>query len=239
MFLQRNRSVVVMEMNHFCLDVLQRITLPDFLDFMRSVFPYLYAIDIDNTSIVDLHIPDKAYMVMHEHVVKHRFPNLVGGFDDAIKLKLEALVESAKDLGSRKLGAAAAIFKTPALSSPNGKIISVVPDAAVTVGELFEISVSIVNESEEIWHGYGEYPVYLCYHWKENGGNFVVYDGIRTELTKPDFAPSETIDQQISVKAPAVPGKFKLVLTLVQEGVCWFEDKGFEPAVLEVEVSNR
>lgn len=88
-FLQRAQPVVVMEMNHFCLDVLQRITIPDFLDFMRSVFPYLYAIDTDNTTIIDLHVPDKAYMVMHEHVVKHRFPNLVGGFDIKIKEKLE------------------------------------------------------------------------------------------------------------------------------------------------------
>jgi len=75
--------------------------------------------------------------------------------------------------------------------------------------------------------------------WKENSGNFVVYDGIRTELAKPDFARSETIDQQISVKAPAVTGNFKLVLTLVQEGVCWFEDKGFAPADLDVEVCKR
>lgn len=87
-----------MEMNHFCLDVLQRITIPDFLDFMRPVFPYLYAIDTDNATIVDLHVPDRAYMVMHEHVVKHRFPNLVGGFDPKLKEKLEALENEAKGI---------------------------------------------------------------------------------------------------------------------------------------------
>lgn len=69
-FLAAHRPTVVMEMNHFCLDVLQRITIPDFLDFMRSVFPYLYAVDTDNRTIVDLHSPDKAYGVMHDHVVK-------------------------------------------------------------------------------------------------------------------------------------------------------------------------
>lgn len=89
--LQTVRPLVVMEMNHFCLDVLQRITIPDYLDFMRSVFPFLYAVDTDNRIIVDLHVPEQAYMVMHEHVVKHRFPNLVGGFDSTIKTKLAAL----------------------------------------------------------------------------------------------------------------------------------------------------
>jgi FkbM family methyltransferase len=96
-FLQQHKPKVVMEMNHFCLDVLQRITVPDFLDFMRSVFPYLYAVDTDNSAIVDLHVHDQAYMVMHEHVVRHRFPNLVGGFDPRIKSKLDELARSKSD----------------------------------------------------------------------------------------------------------------------------------------------
>lgn len=89
--LRAHKPTVVMEMNHFCLDVLQRITIPDFLDFMRSVFPVLYAIDADNVAIIDLHVPDQAYMVMHEHVVKHRFPNLVAGFRPEVKRKLDQL----------------------------------------------------------------------------------------------------------------------------------------------------
>jgi len=89
--LKKHKPIVVMEMNHFCLDVLQRITIPDFLDFMRSMFPYLYAVDSDNTTIVDLHVPDKAYFVMHEHVVRYRFPNLVGGFSPEIKSALDKL----------------------------------------------------------------------------------------------------------------------------------------------------
>lgn len=222
--MQRARPIVVMEMNHFCLDVLQRITIPDFLDFMRSVFPYLYAIDTDNATIVDLHAPDRAYMVMHEHVVKHRFPNIVGGFDPKLKEKLEALKNEAT-------------FKTPALSKTIGKIITQASDTRVRAGSLFEISVSVANESKEIWYGYGEHPVSLSYHWKKSHGDILIYDGIRTKLMKPELSPGETIEQQIRIEAPNVPGKFKLVLTLVQEAVCWFEDRGFESAVLDIEVS--
>lgn len=89
--LEKSKPIVVLEMNHFCLNVLQKITIPDFLDFMRKVFPYLYAIEADNSEVVDLHIPDKAYMVMHEHVVHHRFPNLVGGFSPQVGVKLDRL----------------------------------------------------------------------------------------------------------------------------------------------------
>nr|VFK56567.1 MAG: methyltransferase, FkbM family [Candidatus Kentron sp. TC] len=90
-FLRKYKPIVVLEMNHFCLDVLQRITIPDFLDFLRSIFPNLYAVDTDNVTIVDLHVPDDAYFVMHEHVVQHRFPNLVGAFSREIEPKLKKL----------------------------------------------------------------------------------------------------------------------------------------------------
>lgn len=36
--------------------------------------------------------------------------------------------------------------------------------------------------------------------------------------------------------APAAPGRYRLTVTPVQHGVCWFEDRGFEPAVMEIHV---
>ena len=98
--LANQRPLVVMEMNHFCLDVLQRITIPDFLDFLRGTFPILYAIDNDNTTIIDLHVPHDAYFVMYEHVVRHRFSNLVGGYSMDIKGKLDGLVYEALGEGT-------------------------------------------------------------------------------------------------------------------------------------------
>jgi FkbM family methyltransferase len=215
-FLEKNKPTVVMEMNHFCLDVLQRVTLPDFLDFMRSAFPYIYAVDADNSTVVDLHLPDQAYMVMHEHVVKHRFPNLVGGFDPKIKPKLDKLAHSASRL-----------FTTPALTKPAGRIMVQTAVQTVTAGGLFEIPVSLSNESQEIWHGYGDRPVLLSYHWKKQDGSYLVYDGLRTELQNVDLAPGNTVDEKLGVVAPNEKGTYQLILTVVQEGVCWFEDKGF------------
>lgn len=77
--LRRDQPVVVLELNHWCLNVLQRSSVPDFLDFLRSVFPYLYAIDADD--VRDLHNPDSNYHVMYHHIVcGFKYPNLVGAF---------------------------------------------------------------------------------------------------------------------------------------------------------------
>ncbi len=79
--LAEHKPVVVLEMNHFCLNVLQRVTLPDFMDLLRATFPVVIAVDSDNQRMGNLHEPDAAYAVMHAHVTKFRYPNVVCGFD--------------------------------------------------------------------------------------------------------------------------------------------------------------
>lgn len=245
-FLQAYKPTVVMEMNHFCLDVLQRITIPDFLDFMRSIFPHLYAVDTDNGSIADLHVPDAAYMVMHEHVVKHRFPNLVGSFDPMLKAKLDTLASTegpANVAGGRTrnlLGGveykSTSAYKTPALVKPAGSIIPLLKLKRIKAGDTEEVPVRVSNQGGEVWIGYGDYPVLLSYHWKHRNGSNHTYDGLRTTLDGAEIAPGKTFEQHMTVTAPSEKGRFQLVLTLVQEGVCWFEDRGFKSAELDIEV---
>jgi len=229
-FLQANQPIVVMEMNHFCLGVLQRITIPDFLDFMRSCFPYLYAVDADNSCIADMHIHDHAYMVMHEHVVKNRFPNLVGGFDLKIKSKLNGLLE-------RGAVNAVKLFETPRLRKPKGKLVALAFTNRVSKNEHFEVTVTVANESDEIWYGYGSHPVLLSFHWQYKDGSNLSYENPRTKLLTSTIAPYKTVEQKILVIAPSEKGEFRLILTLVQEGVFWFEDKGFVYAVLDIAVT--
>jgi FkbM family methyltransferase len=82
------KPTAVMEMNAFCLNVLHRICLPDFIDTMKSAFPVLYAMDADNLSLLDLHVKDEAYIAMHHHIIKGRYPNLIGGFTNSLSEKL-------------------------------------------------------------------------------------------------------------------------------------------------------
>lgn len=73
------RPVVVMELNHWCLNAFQRTSIPDFFDLLRSVFPILHAVDGDN--YLDLHDEGDSYVVMYHHILHQRFPNIVAAFE--------------------------------------------------------------------------------------------------------------------------------------------------------------
>jgi len=79
--LKRQRPVVVMELNHFCLNALQRITVPDFFDSLREIFPLLFA--VDQHKYLDLHSTNDSYHVTYEHIVHGKFKSIVGCFDEA------------------------------------------------------------------------------------------------------------------------------------------------------------
>jgi FkbM family methyltransferase len=82
------RTVVCLELNHWCLNAFRRTSVPDFLDFLRGFFPVLYAVGEDD--LRDLHDADDAYFVMHEHIVHMRYPSIIGAFDAA---RLERLFD--------------------------------------------------------------------------------------------------------------------------------------------------
>jgi FkbM family methyltransferase len=73
------RPVVVLELNHWCLNAFQRTSIPDFFDLLRSVFPVLYAVDGGN--YLDLHDNGDSYTVMYYHILHRHFPNIVAAFE--------------------------------------------------------------------------------------------------------------------------------------------------------------
>ncbi len=229
-FLEHYRPTIVLEMNHFCLGVLQRITIPDFLDFMRSVFPYLYAVDSDNRTVANLHKANEAYGVMHDHVVRQRFPNIVGGFNTSIESKLKELVERAK-----KSGIANSLVR-PAISNPAGDIKNIESTLQIVASSKAEIQVIVSNKGAEKWYSNGDHPVFLCYHWKNLNGDVHLYEGVRTKLQYPEITPEMTFEQCMDIVAPSEKGPYRLFVTLVQEGVCWFEDRGFKCSEITINV---
>jgi FkbM family methyltransferase len=78
------RPTVALELNHWCLNAFRRISVPDYFDALRSVFPHLYAVDGNGTEVRDLHHPDQAYEVMYSHIIHWKYPNVVGSFDPAL-----------------------------------------------------------------------------------------------------------------------------------------------------------
>lgn len=75
------QPVVVLELNHWCLNAFQRTSIPEFFDFLRSTFPILLA--IDDSNYLNLHNEDESYTVMYHHILQSNFPNLLAAFDQS------------------------------------------------------------------------------------------------------------------------------------------------------------
>jgi FkbM family methyltransferase len=78
--LTKYQPIVVLELNHWCLNAFQRTSVPDFFDLLRSIFPLLYAVDDLNMRRADLHNQDSSYRVMYEHILHGRWPNIVAAY---------------------------------------------------------------------------------------------------------------------------------------------------------------
>ena len=107
----RDQPIVALELNHWCLNAFQRTSVPDFFDFLRGVFPYLYAVDMRYTSnlrdrlhrellpsfydkkdVRNLHNQDAAYHVMYRHILHgSSYPTLVGAFSPTQLTALSSL----------------------------------------------------------------------------------------------------------------------------------------------------
>lgn len=78
--LMANKPVVVLELNHWCLNAFQRTSIPDFFDLLRSIFPIVLA--VDGSFYLDIHDESQSYNVMYQHILNGRFPNIVAAFDE-------------------------------------------------------------------------------------------------------------------------------------------------------------
>lgn len=84
------KPMAFLEMNHWCLSVFRRISIPEFRERLLAVFPYVYA--MDGESNIDFSDNANAHNIYHAHLIEHRFSNLVAGFDrDQIIERLETL----------------------------------------------------------------------------------------------------------------------------------------------------
>jgi len=95
----------------------------------------------------------------------------------------------------------------------------------------------LINSGGNTLKSMGKTPVNLSYHVKDAGGNYIVYDGIRTGLPSVIYS-GKSAEIDFNVQAPAsYTGTVVIEFTMVQEGVFWFENKkdGFMQT-LDVEI---
>jgi hypothetical protein len=82
----------------------------------------------------------------------------------------------------------------------------------------------IVNRGAETWPAYGRQCVHVSHHWLAEDGRAMMFDGLRTALPH-DVRPGQTVQLRCFFRAPEQEGKARLVWTLVQEEVAWFDHR--------------
>ncbi len=80
--------------------------------------------------------------------------------------------------------------------------------------------------------------VLASYHWLDERGNPIVWDGLRTPLPAP-VAPGERVELELALRAPLPPGRYRLALDLVAEGRAWLAELGNPSPQEDVEVLPR
>jgi hypothetical protein len=86
----------------------------------------------------------------------------------------------------------------------------------------FAVTLEISNPSALLLSSMKPFPVHMSYHWIRDDGQIVVFEGVRTRLL-PHLEPRSSRSFAATVVSPALPGRYVLRLTLVQEMVQWFD----------------
>jgi hypothetical protein len=98
--------------------------------------------------------------------------------------------------------------------------------------------VALRNEGTATWRSRRESGVQLSYHWLDDRGNAIVWDGPRVRLERP-VAPGEQVELETLLRAPQPPGRYRLAFDLVEEFRFWFAEVGSSPLELDVVVAPR
>src|SRR4051794_37184721 len=131
----------------------------------------------------------------------------------------------------------------------------------VEAGSLVEATVVVANAGTAPWRTRGpEEGLFLSYHWLDERENPIVWDGIRTPLDRT-VDPGAELRQQLAIRAPIPPGRYRLGLhpreehrfwppglgnapharglDLVEEHRFWLAELGSAPYAEDVDVVER
>ena len=92
----------------------------------------------------------------------------------------------------------------------------------------YTVTVPVTNTGIAAWNATGPNPVDLSYHWTDQQGNVVVWDGIRNPLPG-DVAPATSTTVTAQLRTPDRAGTYTLTFDLVREGLAWFSTLGAVP----------
>ncbi|HEY2542907.1 MAG TPA: hypothetical protein VGH92_07605 [Gaiellaceae bacterium] len=96
----------------------------------------------------------------------------------------------------------------------------------VEAGATLLATVEAENAGSATWRSRGPGDgLFLAYHWLDERGNAIVWDGERTELARA-IEPGEMLRQELTVRGPIPPGRYRLAVDLVEENRFWLTELG-------------
>ena len=97
------------------------------------------------------------------------------------------------------------------------------PALAGAAGEVTEVAIEIRNGSRFWLSSAFPYALNLSYRWLDADGAPTGIEGRRTNLPGP-LGPGRSVRVGVKVELPERPGRYTLVLTVVQERYAWLDD---------------
>ncbi len=103
-------------------------------------------------------------------------------------------------------------------------------------GMLFTVPITVKNVSASAWSSHTqEHAVHLSYHWLDLEKNMLHFEGLRTSF--PDVvAPGEQRTINLRVEAPSIAGRYILQVTMLKDGVDWFERQYVTPLEVKIKI---
>jgi hypothetical protein len=111
--------------------------------------------------------------------------------------------------------------------------------APVEAGSLQQATIELDNAGTATWRSRaGADGLFIAYHWLDERGNPLVWDGERTPL-EHTVEPGETLRQAFALRGPIPPGRYRLAVDLVRESRFWLAELGNAPFEEDVDVRPR
>jgi hypothetical protein len=100
-------------------------------------------------------------------------------------------------------------------------------------GTLSTVALELQNAGSVPWRD----GTFVAYHWLDDRGNPIVWDGIRTAAPPLDPGGWATVD--VALRAPIPPGRYRLAFDMVAEQRAWFSELGSTMLTVDVDVGSR
>ena len=112
------------------------------------------------------------------------------------------------------------------------------PPTEIKAGQIFSIEISIKNEGDTLWIGGRETRTGIVMPAVKilDATDSLVRESHGDPPLPHSIAPGELVRLKMEIEAPLLSGDYTLKVDLVNQHVCWFEDVGSQPLLLNFKV---